>query len=520
MNLLKITLALLLILLFTNLSLAQNNTEDNIDINKTNNQTNPIYSQSTYICYPNNQTNNTILGECFTFTIYGLNNNKNLDNYIYDEELNIYWLKQGISLHLIFHNESYDLGIRNISYDEYIDVRNKIVDYHNGQRIKSIEYNYATGNNKTTYYISDNFIQVRLTNNTIYNETYYYANDKLVAKKDNSGTKTFYHSDHLGSTTLVTNQSGHIVEENFFLPFGDIYSGLELARHLFTGKEFDKLVDLYYYGARYYQASNLFRFIQPDSIIPDVYNPQSLNRYSYVLNNPYKYVDESGNIPIIAPILIGAGIGAGSSIITQYYSTGQVNWADVGKSAAIGAVSGLAGGAIGGAVSSLVGGGTASAIGSGAVAGFGAGEVGALTESVISGEDYSFDPTRALTNALAGGIAGGVGSKFASSASTSRQVSISDKQVQSKFYHAGDFGIKGNYNKKNAQKFKEAIQTFVNSKDTQVIQGTYRGTNQGTHYYNPSTRQWVFKDASGKFRTGFKLEQSQVKDLTVRKNVK
>lgn len=33
-------------------------------------------------------------------------------------------------------------------------------------------------------YISDNFIQVRITNNTIYNETYYYANDKLVAKKD------------------------------------------------------------------------------------------------------------------------------------------------------------------------------------------------------------------------------------------------------------------------------------------------------------------------------------------------
>lgn len=36
---------------------------------------------------------------------------------------------------------------------------------------------------------NDNFIQVRITNGTILNETYYYANDKLVAKKDNSGNK-------------------------------------------------------------------------------------------------------------------------------------------------------------------------------------------------------------------------------------------------------------------------------------------------------------------------------------------
>lgn len=167
------SLFLISIILFTNLSIAQNNTE-NLDIKETNNSTKFIYSQFAYICYPNNLINNNILGECLTFTIYGLNNfDENLDNnYIYDEELNIYWLKQGISLHLIFHNESYDLGIANISYNEYIDVRNKIVDY---------------------FY----------TNGTILNETYYYANDKLVAKKDNSGAKTFYHGDHLGSTSWL-----------------------------------------------------------------------------------------------------------------------------------------------------------------------------------------------------------------------------------------------------------------------------------------------------------------------------
>jgi hypothetical protein len=51
---------------------------------------------------------------------------------------------------------------------------------------------------------------------------------------------------------------------------------------------------LYYYGARYYDA-NIGRFISPDSIVPNPANPQSLNRYSYCLNNPLKYIDPSGH---------------------------------------------------------------------------------------------------------------------------------------------------------------------------------------------------------------------------------
>jgi len=39
----------------------------------------------------------------------------------------------------------------------------------------------------------------------------------------------------------------------------------------------------------------LGRFIQPDTIVPDMYNPQSLNRYSYVLNNPIRYTDPTGH---------------------------------------------------------------------------------------------------------------------------------------------------------------------------------------------------------------------------------
>ena len=48
------------------------------------------------------------------------------------------------------------------------------------------------------------------------------------------------------------------------------------------------------YKARFYSPA-LGRFVQPDSIIPDQSNPQSWNRFSYVLNNPVRYTDPTGH---------------------------------------------------------------------------------------------------------------------------------------------------------------------------------------------------------------------------------
>jgi RHS repeat-associated protein len=50
---------------------------------------------------------------------------------------------------------------------------------------------------------------------------------------------------------------------------------------------------LYYYGARYYDPT-IGRFISADTIVPSSMNPQALNRYSYVYNNPLKYIDPTG----------------------------------------------------------------------------------------------------------------------------------------------------------------------------------------------------------------------------------
>jgi pyocin large subunit-like protein len=54
-----------------------------------------------------------------------------------------------------------------------------------------------------------------------------------------------------------------------------------------------------YYGARYY-SPEVRVFTQPDTLLPDPYDPQALNRYSYALNNPLKYSDPSGHIIDVA----------------------------------------------------------------------------------------------------------------------------------------------------------------------------------------------------------------------------
>lgn len=92
----------------------------------------------------------------------------------------------------------------------------------------------------------------------------------------------------------MIDEDGLQVERTEYYPYGQVQSG-GLEKYGFTGKENDADTGLMYYGARY--SSPEFRiFVQPDTMLPDPYNPQYLNRYAYCLNNPVKYNDPSGHI--------------------------------------------------------------------------------------------------------------------------------------------------------------------------------------------------------------------------------
>ena len=118
--------------------------------------------------------------------------------------------------------------------------------------------------------------------------TYYFNGDKLVAKRTGA-TAEYVHQDSLGSTSVVSDAGGALVNSILFCPFGSTRSGDVPTDRKFTGQRLDG-TGLYYYGARYYDPT-IGRFISADSMVPNPANPQSLNRYSYCLNNPLKYTD-------------------------------------------------------------------------------------------------------------------------------------------------------------------------------------------------------------------------------------
>jgi RHS repeat-associated protein len=95
---------------------------------------------------------------------------------------------------------------------------------------------------------------------------------------------------------VTTNDNGAWVGELRYKAWGETryVDGTTPTDYRFTGQKLETATGLYDYGARYYDPV-IGRFIQADTIVPDPGDPQSLNRYSYVLNNPVKYRDPSGH---------------------------------------------------------------------------------------------------------------------------------------------------------------------------------------------------------------------------------
>jgi len=143
---------------------------------------------------------------------------------------------------------------------------------------------------------------------------YIYFNGKRIAMEEN-GKKSFYHNDHLGGTNIITDESGTQVKFIDYKPFGEtkVEEGSLKVKKKFTGKELDDSTGLYDYAARMYDAK-LGRFITADPIeFSDtgiklaggtnleafLINPQNLNRYSYCLNNPIRFIDPDGLLTIL-----------------------------------------------------------------------------------------------------------------------------------------------------------------------------------------------------------------------------
>jgi RHS repeat-associated protein len=107
----------------------------------------------------------------------------------------------------------------------------------------------------------------------------------------------YYFSDHLGSASVITNDQGSMppVEESDYYPFGGEIpiSNTDPNTYKFTGKERDSESGLDNFGSRY-NASTMGRFMTPDPLGGHNEDPQTLNRYAYVRNNPLSLTDPTG----------------------------------------------------------------------------------------------------------------------------------------------------------------------------------------------------------------------------------
>jgi RHS repeat-associated protein len=223
----------------------------------------------------------------------------------------------------------------------------------------------------------------------------------------------------LGSIRGLTDEQGRPIIGYDYDPFGVATrsSGTSANPLRYTGQYLDNATGLYYLRARYYEPS-LGRFLQRDTIVPDLYNSQAINRYSFALNNPVKYVDPDGHwVQIVIGAAAGGIIAYGVQVVGNVQDGGfstqaftNVSWQQVGAGVVAGGVGtatfaaslAVAGAATGVSVASA----SAASIGVAAVAGVASGRAAQVAENAVFGQPLAtglWDPGSIAIDAVSGG---------------------------------------------------------------------------------------------------------------------
>ncbi len=165
-------------------------------------------------------------------------------------------------------------------------------------------------------------------NSTVYNgertaKHIFLGSERIVTKlnsakyptySEESASTYYYHSDHLGSASVITDNDGREYERIEYTPYGEVWidkaSATYKTAYRFTGKERDEETGLYYFGERYLDAK-VSRWLSTDPALGEyvpgagsdssklpgmggVYNTVNLNLYHYAGNNPVNYTDPDG----------------------------------------------------------------------------------------------------------------------------------------------------------------------------------------------------------------------------------
>ena len=120
------------------------------------------------------------------------------------------------------------------------------------------------------------------------------ANGNFKPNDDYEKMQFYYHPDHLGSSSYITNLDGEVSQHIEYVPFGEVFieerNNTWNTPYLFNAKEFDEETGMYYYGARYYEP-RLSIWLGTD---PKQDKYPNIHSYCFCLNNPIKVIDPNG----------------------------------------------------------------------------------------------------------------------------------------------------------------------------------------------------------------------------------
>jgi len=239
-------------------------------------------------------------------------------------------------------------GSTTLTYDDngnLISQDNNTYEYDDKNRLTkvstptdTVEYSYDANDNRVAKIVNGDTTTYLIDTNTPYAQViteskadgttidYTYGTDLLTQTID--AQSLFYLADALGSVKALANQSENITDNYTYSPYGELigHVGTSENSFLFTGEQYDSVIDSYYLRARYYSPS-LSRFLGRDTYDGRGYEPATLNHYGYAHGNPVMYVDPSGHMTMMGAVsVIGlSGVLAGSTTYALFYggSNGQ-----------------------------------------------------------------------------------------------------------------------------------------------------------------------------------------------------
>ena len=137
----------------------------------------------------------------------------------------------------------------------------------------------------------------------------------------------YFHPDHLGSSSYITNMAGMVSQHMEYLPFGELlvdeHKNSYNSPFKYNGKEFDEETGNYFYGARYYDPKWSI-FISVDPLAEKYYD---ISPYAYVANNPINAIDPDGRE--IRFVIFGKNKSEANRYLI--WKNGDAYWTDTGK---------------------------------------------------------------------------------------------------------------------------------------------------------------------------------------------